>query len=158
MLINASRVFCPCHNFEGSVLTRGYCYVLYHRSNSVSVSAQDAPQTHSWSSNITSCMLPFSIWTISVLARVLRHPTICKNTLTLSSVLHLSTDSAQHMYTHPTSWITVTHRADTICLVFFVTCLSYYSTCYFLLFHMLFVNLPHAHCPSLPVMFHPFSI
>ena len=84
--------------------------------------------------------------------------TICENTLTLSSALHLSTDSTQHMYTHPTSWITVTHGADTICSVFLVTCLSYYSTCYFLLFHMLFLNLPHAHCPSLPVMFHPFSI
>ena len=28
----------------------------------------------------------------------------------------------------------------------------------FLLFHMLFLNLPHARCPSLPIMFHPFSI
>ena len=34
-----------------------------------------------------------------------------------------------NMYTHPTSWIMVTHRADTICSVFFVTHLSYYSTC-----------------------------
>ena len=46
------------------------CYVPYHRSNSVSVSAQDALQMHSWSSNITSCMLPFSVWTIPVPARV----------------------------------------------------------------------------------------
>ena len=37
------------------------CYILYHRSNSNSVSAWDTPQTHSWSSNITSCTLPFSI-------------------------------------------------------------------------------------------------
>ena len=32
-----------------------------------------------------------------------------------------------------------------------------YSTCYFL-FHMSFLNLPHARCPLLPVMFHLFSI
>ena len=32
------------------------CYVPYHRSNSISVSARDA---HSWSSNITSRTLPF---------------------------------------------------------------------------------------------------
>ena len=134
------------------------CYIPYHRSNSVSISIWDAPQMHSWSSNITSCMLPFSIWTISILAWVLWHPTICEITLTLSSALHLSTDSAQHMYTHPRSRITVTHRADTICSVFLVTCLSHYSTCYFLLFYMLFLNLPHARCPLLPVMFHPFSI
>ena len=80
------------------------------------------------------------------------------NTLTLSSALHLSTDSVQHMYTYSASRIMVTHGADTICSVFLVTRLSYYSTCYFLLFHMLFLNLPHACCPSLPIMFHPFSI
>ena len=28
----------------------------------------------------------------------------------------------------------------------------------FLLFHMSFINLPHAHCPLLPVMFHLLSI
>ena len=44
------------------------CYVPYHRSNSISVSAQDALQTHSWSSNITSCTLRFSIQTIPILA------------------------------------------------------------------------------------------
>ena len=134
------------------------CYVPYHRSNSVSVSARDAPQTHSWSSNITSCTLPFSIWTISVSARVLWHPTICEITLTLSSALHLSMDSIQHMYTHPRSRITVMHGADTICSVFLVTHLSHHSTCYFLLFHMSFINLPHARCPLLPVMFHLLSI
>ena len=42
------------------------CYVPYHRSNSVSVSPRDALQTHSWSSNITSCTLPFSVRTIPV--------------------------------------------------------------------------------------------
>ena len=42
------------------------CYVLYHRSNSISISARDAPQTHSWSSYITSCTLPLPIWTIPV--------------------------------------------------------------------------------------------
>ena len=134
------------------------CYVPYHRSNSISVSTRDSLQTHSWSSNITSCMLPFSIQTIPVSALVLRHPTICKITLTLSLALHLSTDSVQHMYTHPRSWITVMHRADTICSVFLVIHLSHHSTCYFLLFHMSFINLPHAHCPSLPVMFHLLSI
>ena len=125
-------------------LKLGFCYVPYHRSNSISVSTRDALQTHSWSSNITSCMLPFSVWTIPILAQVLQHPTICENTLTLSLALHLSTDSAQHMYTHPTSRIMVTHRADTICSVFLVTRLSYYSTCYFLLFHMLLFIIPHA--------------
>ena len=35
------------------------CYVPYHRSNSISVSARDALQAHSWSSNITSHTLPF---------------------------------------------------------------------------------------------------
>ena len=96
------------------VLPRSFyliCYVLYHRSNSISVSTRDAPQTHSWSSNITSRTLPFSVRTIPVLVRVLWHPTICKITLTLSSALHLSTDSIQHMYTHPRSQIMVMHRA-----------------------------------------------
>ena len=88
----------------------------------------------------------------------LRHPTICENTLTLSSAFHLSMDSTQHMYTYPASRITVTHRADTICSVSLATCLFYYSTCYFSSFHMLFLNLPHACCPLLPIMFHPFSI
>ena len=60
------------------------CYLPYHRSNSVSVSARDAPQMHSWSSNITSCTLPFSIRTIPVPAQVLQHPTICQITITLS--------------------------------------------------------------------------
>ena len=50
---------------------------------------------------------------------------------------HLSTDSAQHMYTHPRSRITVTHGADTICSVFLVTHLSH-------LFHMLLFIIPHA--------------
>ena len=117
------------------------CYVLYHRSNSISVSAWDAPQMHSWSSNITSCMLPVSIRTIPILAWVLQHPTTCKITLTLSLALHLSMDSVQHMYTHPRSRIMVTHRADTICSVFLVIHLSHHSTCYFLLFHMSFINL-----------------
>ena len=136
----------------------GKCYVPYHRSNSISVSAQDTLQMHSWSSNITSHMLPFSVWTIPISAQVLRHPTICEITLTLSLALHLSMDSVQHMYTHPRSQIMVTHGADTICSVFLVTCLSHHSTCYFLLFHMSFISLPHAHCPSLPVMFHLLSI
>ena len=60
------------------------CYVLYHRSNSVSISTWDAPQTHSWSSNITSHTLPFSVWTIPIPAWVLRHPTISEITITLS--------------------------------------------------------------------------
>ena len=60
------------------------CYVPYHRSNSISVSTRDAPQMHSWSSNITSRMLPFSIRTIPVLAQVLWHPTINEITITLS--------------------------------------------------------------------------
>ena len=60
------------------------CYVLYHRSNSISVSTRDAPQTHSWSSNITSHTPPFSVRTIPILARVLRHPTISEITITLS--------------------------------------------------------------------------
>ena len=47
----------------------------------------------------------------------LRHPTICENTLTLSSALHLSTDSTQHMYTYSASQIMVMHGADTICSV-----------------------------------------
>ena len=34
--------------------------------------------------NITSCMLPFSIWTIPVSARVLRHPTISEIIINLS--------------------------------------------------------------------------
>ena len=34
----------------------------------------------------------------------------------------------------------------------------YYSTCYFSSVHMLFLNLPHARCPLLPIMFHSFSI
>ena len=113
---------------------------------------------NSWSSNITSCTLPFSVQTISISAWVLQHPTICKITLTLSSALHLSTDSIQHMYTHQRSQITVMHRAHTICSVFLVICLSHHSTCYFLLFHMSLINLPHARCPSLPVMFHLLSI
>ena len=100
----------------------------------------------------------FSIWTIPILARVLWHPTICKITLTLSSALHLSTDSIQHMYTHPRSRIMAIHGADTICSVFLVTHLSHHSTCYFLLFHMSFINLPHARCPLLPIMFHLLSI
>ena len=70
--------------FVSRILHTGQCYVLYHRSNSVSVSAQDALQTHSWSSNITSHMLPFSIWTISVPVWVLQHPTISEITITLS--------------------------------------------------------------------------
>ena len=60
------------------------CYVPYHRSNSISISTWDAPQTHSWSSNITSHTLPFSIRTIPVPAWVLQHPTICQITITLS--------------------------------------------------------------------------
>ena len=60
------------------------CYVPYHRSNSVSVSAWDALQTHSWSSSITSHTLPFSVRTIPVPAWVLRHPTISEITITLS--------------------------------------------------------------------------
>ena len=72
------------------------------------------------------------------------HPTICEITLTLSSAFHLSMDSAQHMYAYPASWITVMHGADTICSASLVTRLSYYSTCYFLLFHMLLFIIPHA--------------
>ena len=64
--------------------TRGYCYIPYHRSNSISISAQDAPQMHSWSSHITSRTLPFSVRTIPVSAQVLRHPTISKITINLS--------------------------------------------------------------------------
>ena len=139
--------FCPCHNFEGSVLTRGYSYVLYHRFNSISISARDALQMHSLSSYITSCTLPLPIWTIPILVWVLWHSSICENTFTLSLALHLSTDSTQHMYTYSASRSTVTHGENTICSAFLATCLSYYSTCYFSLFHMLFPNLPHAHCP-----------
>ena len=64
----------------------------------------------------------------------------------------------KHMYTHPRSHITVTHRADTICSVFLVTCSSHLFHMLLLLFHMSFLNLPHAHCPSLPIMFQIFSI
>ena len=42
------------------------CYVPYHRLNSISISTQDIPQTHSWSSYITSCTLPLPIWTIPI--------------------------------------------------------------------------------------------
>ena len=92
---------------------------------------------HSWSSNLTSRTLPFSIQTIPVPAQVLWHPIICENTLTLSSALHLSTDSIQHMYTYSASQITVTHGADTIYSVFLVTHL-------FHLFHVLLFIIPHA--------------
>ena len=134
------------------------CYVPYHRSNSISVSAQDTLQMHSWSSYIISCMLPLPVWTIPILARILRHPTICKNTFTLSLALHLSTDSAQHMYTYSASWSTVMHGADTICSVSLATRLYYSSTCYSYISTCYFQNLPHACCPLLPIMFHPFSI
>ena len=61
-----------------------FCYVPYHRSHSVSVSARDALQTHSWSPNITSRTLPFSVRTIPVSVRVLRYPTISEIIITLS--------------------------------------------------------------------------
>ena len=63
-----------------------------------------------------------------------------------------------NMYTYSASRSMVMHGADTICSVSLASCLSYYSTCYFSLFHMLLPNLPHARCPLLPIMFHPFSI
>ena len=78
------EVFLTDFFFEGVSGVGVCCYVPYHRSNSVSVSTRDAPQTHSWSSNITSHTLPFSIRTIPVPARVLWHPTISEITITLS--------------------------------------------------------------------------
>ena len=90
--------------------------------------------------------------------QVLQHPTICKNTFTLSSALHLPTDSTQHMYTYSASQSTVMHRADTICSVSLATHLYYSSTCYSYISTCYFQNLPHACCPLLPIMFHPFSI
>ena len=111
------------------------CYVPYHRSNSVSVSARDAPQTHSSSSNITSHTLPFSVQTISIPARVLRHPTICEITLTLSSALHLSTDSAQHVYSPKISDYS---HAWSRYHMFSFPCHMFVS-----LFHMLLFIIPH---------------
>ena len=63
------------------------------------------------------------------------------NTCILPSILDYGhTQSRYHMFSFP-------------CHMF-----VYYSTCYFSSFHMPFLNLPHAHCPLLPIMFHPFSI
>ena len=140
----------PAEDYQTNGHVFWTCYLPYHRSNSISMLCRRI---------VDHQTLPV-VCSLFLSGQFLSQPesTICENTLTLSLALHLSTDSTQHMYTHPTSWITVTHGADTICSVFLVTCLSYYSTCYFLLFHMLFLNLPHARCPSLPVMFHPFSI
>ena len=81
-----------------------------------------------------------------------------KSTLPYPLALHLSMDSIQHMYTHPRSRIMVMHGAHTICSVFLVTHLSHLFHMLLLLFHISFINLPHACCPSLPVMFHLFSI
>ena len=81
-----------------------------------------------------------------------------KSPLPYPLALHLSMDSVQHMYTHPRSRIMVTHRADTICSVFLVTCSSHLFHMLLLLFHMSFLNLPHARCPLLPIMFQIFSI
>ena len=144
------------NNQNGTKVT--VCYVPYHRLNSISISARDAPQMHSWSSYITSHMLPLPIQTIPILVWVLRHPTICENTFTLSSALHLLMDSTQHMYTYSASRSMVMHGADTICSVSLATHLYYSSTCYSYISTCYFQNLPHAHCPLLPIMFHPFSI
>ena len=101
-------------------------------------------------------MPPLPVWTIPILVQVLWHSTICKNTLTLSLALHKSTDSTHLMYTYSASHSMAMHRANTICSFYFAICLFYpsmcsyyYSTCYFQI-------IPHAHCPSLPIMFQFF--
>ena len=73
-----------------SMMVLTTCYVPYHRSNSVSVSAWDALQTHCWSPNISEIIITLSFGTSLV------------NGLCPTHVSYLA------------SWITVTHGADTI--------------------------------------------
>ena len=63
-------------------------------------------------------------------------------------------DSTQHIYTYSASQSMVMHGANTICSVFLATHLYYSSTCYFLLFHMLF---PKSSTCSLPFVTHYVS-
>ena len=107
---------------------------------------------------ITSHMLPLPIQTIPILVWVLRHTTICENTFTLSSALHMWMDSTQHMYTYSASRSMAMHGANTICSFSLAICLSYSSmhsyycsTCHFQLFHML-IALCYLSC------FSPFHI
>ena len=101
-------------------------------------------------------MLPFSVWTIPVLVQVLQHPIICENTLTLSSALHLSMDSIQHVYLLSISDYGHTqsryHMFSFPChtfVSFIPHATSYYSTCYFQIFHMLIaLHYPLCFIPS----------
>ena len=93
--------------------------------------------------NITSCTLPVS-------ARVLRHLTICNITLTLSSALHLSTGSIQHMHHYSASRITVMHGADTIWFNLFHHTYIHFTICLFhITLQFLVFDIPFSMC-SLP--------
>ena len=130
---------------------------MFHTTNStLSLSLPEMLHRRIVDHHITSCMPPLPIWIIPISVQVLQHSTICKNTLALSSALHKSTDSAHLMYTYPASHSMAMHRANTICSLFFAICLFYSFHAIILLFYMLFQIIPHAHCPSLPIMFQFF--
>ena len=120
------------------------CYILYHRLNSVSVSTQDTPPTHSWSSSLPvicslfpSGQFPYQSRSSSTLLYAktplpyLQHFT-CQwtplNTCILIQHLRVRSCTEQIPY--------VQFSLPYICLII-PHATSYYSTWYFQVFHML---------------------
>ena len=142
-------------DFVIGVSFEGCCYIPYHRLNSISISARDTLQTHSWSSSlpVVRSLCPsgqFSYWSgsSSTLLYVktplpyLQHFTSQQtllNTCILTQHLGVQSRTKQIPY--------VQFPLPHICIIL-PHATSYYSTCYF-------QSLPHAHCPSLPLCFIP---
>ena len=104
--ITHHMLFWPCHNFEGSVLTRGYCYILYHKVNSVCLCLFRCSHRHiQLNITLSSLYIPFSHLDNSHLGS---SPPTCETIITLSSALHKSTVSVT-LTQHLIVWLCMEH-------------------------------------------------